>query len=315
MRDLQEKIFKYYLKVNIESKLIKSPFRDDKHPTCGFYYSKNNTLYLHDFATEEHVNAYNLLEKFEKVKSKRSLQVVLTRNYNLYNEVEVNIKKSARTSKIDYSTTRKKHPYYSYYHISEDIINKYVTYVKNVYINELLWKSSTDEDPIFAYCFKSKAVKFYSPLTEDKTRKWVGTDGMGDIFGDVPDSGDLLIITSSSKDVMVLETLGYNAICFSSEGFGAGKDKSESRQILTRLLTEKYHNYKEIIFFMDGDEPGIKYNKQLSRIYKKKYMHVQHEDDVKDISDYIRKYGIEPTKELLISLITNSKEEKDEIPF
>lgn len=316
LKEYQEKIFKYYLKLNIESKLITSPFREDKNPTCGFYYSKNGTLYLHDFATEEHHNAYNILEKYEKVRSKKSLQIVLAVMVEKYDNVTVSIKKSMRTSLIDYTTTRKKHPYFKDYHISDEVINKYVTFVKEVFVNEISWKVSTEEDPIFAYKFKSGAVKFYSPLTKDKTKKWIGTDGTGDMLGDIPEEGDLLIITSSSKDVMVLETLGYHAVNFSSEGFGASKDsKSQSREFLTALMLRRFSKYKEVIFFMDGDDAGIKYNKLLSKIYKKPYMHITVEENVKDISDYCKKHGLEKTKELIQHLITNKKPEEDEIPF
>ena len=51
----QENIFSYYLHLpELNKKLIRSPFREDNHPTCGIYKSSNGTLYLHDCAINKH---------------------------------------------------------------------------------------------------------------------------------------------------------------------------------------------------------------------------------------------------------------------
>lgn len=53
----------YYLKTTIRSGLIRSPFRTDRNPTCGFYYSKTKRLYLHDFATNEHFDVFEIVKR------------------------------------------------------------------------------------------------------------------------------------------------------------------------------------------------------------------------------------------------------------
>ena len=68
----QESIMQYYTGLNVSSKkLMLSPFRNDHKVTCSFYKSKSDILYLHDFATNEHINCFQIvMKKFNVKKSK-----------------------------------------------------------------------------------------------------------------------------------------------------------------------------------------------------------------------------------------------------
>lgn len=60
----QEKIMSYYLNLPIDyNKLTKSPLRKDNKPTCGFYKSKSDKLYYHDFALFESYDVMSVIMK------------------------------------------------------------------------------------------------------------------------------------------------------------------------------------------------------------------------------------------------------------
>ena len=58
----QESIIHYYTGIEVNSKkLFLSPVRNDNKVTCGIYKSKSGILYIHDFATNEHLDCWNLV--------------------------------------------------------------------------------------------------------------------------------------------------------------------------------------------------------------------------------------------------------------
>lgn len=113
------------------------------------------------------------------------------------------------------------------------------------------------DNPIYAYAYDSvSSVKFLSPF-EEKKRKWYGNAGVDAIAGlkQLPESGELLIITKSHKDVMCLGKAGYSAISFQ------GETNKPDKKLLKKL--EK--RFKEIIILYDNDKDGIKAAKKLSK--------------------------------------------------
>ena len=73
----QESIMQHYTGLNVNSKkLMLSPFRVDNHNTVSFYKSKSNILYLHDFATNEHINCYQAVMKKFGVNYYEALRII-----------------------------------------------------------------------------------------------------------------------------------------------------------------------------------------------------------------------------------------------
>ena len=94
----------------------------------------------------------------------------------------------------------------------------------------------------YAYKFGSR-FKIYAPY-EDKF-KWSSNVNSTDIqgFKQLPPTGDMLILTSSLKDVMCLYSAGYNAIAFQSEM--QKPDKTLMKDLQTR--------FKEVYVLYDND--------------------------------------------------------------
>jgi hypothetical protein len=148
--------------------------------------------------------------------------------------------------------------------------------------------------PIYAYRLGTSMYKLYKPY-EKRGRKWIGNPDTGNLQGynQLPWVGDSLIITKSLKDVMVLSVLGYNAVATHSESTGLDP-------VTLKTLEDRF---KDITIFYDNDQAGITGAKKLCRAHDFNGIIIPLEYEVKDISDFIVKYGYQDTRELLQRLL------------
>ena len=124
-------------------------------------------------------------------------------------------------------------------------------------------------------------LKIYRPLAIKK-EKWIGNTTKNYILGykQLPEQGDLLIITKSLKDVMCLKSLGYNSISPSSEG-----------TLLPEIVIKDLSNrFKQLIVLFDNDTQGIKSAQKIKTIYNINNITIPLDLEVKDISEYYNKF-------------------------
>ena len=92
----QESIMQYYTGIDVTSKKLHlSPFRNDHKVTCALYKSKSNILYLHDFATNEHINCFQVVMKKYGVNYYEALQII-ARDFNLIKGSNNNLKETPK---------------------------------------------------------------------------------------------------------------------------------------------------------------------------------------------------------------------------
>lgn len=289
------------MKLEIKTKLIKSPFRDDKNPTCSFYYSKSNRLYLHDFATEEHIDIFEAVKKLFRINYAEAIKKIISDKDRF--EID-EYEESRKENKIEFILADSSHlDYFNRYHITRETLLKYNVYpAKTIYMNEEAIAKGTKTNPIFCYLFPSGNIKTYRPLTKDKSKKWAGNSNAKDIAGlkQLPKKGKILFVTSSLKDVMTLHTLGYNAIAFNGEGYGISGD---SAVIMEETLSKLEKRFEYIIFYMDNDAPGINFGTKLHLKYNKKFIYNPATKE-KDLSDFVHKEGIFKAKRLIKKLLS-----------
>jgi hypothetical protein len=295
----------YYLSTTVGNKLIKSPFRKDEKPTCGFYYGKKTgRLYLHDFGNEEHYDAIAVVMKKFNIDYTSAINKVLEDGSKI--AMLDSSKKDGAAKELSWIPTDNVHPYFSRFKIPPEYLPFYGVYAaKAIYADEVLWGRATATNPIFVYTQPSGRIRTYRPLTKKREDKWYGNISAYDVYGlyQLPPSGQTLIITSSLKDVMVLKVLGFNAIAFSGEGYGAGKEGSESRRVVAKVLEKLSPRFKHIIFFMDNDDPGLQYNEKLSSIYRLPNIAIP-KGYPKDISDCIYRYGTNKARRIMKKLLS-----------
>lgn len=106
-------------------------------------------------------------------------------------------------------------------------------------------------------------VKLYKPLTNNSLDKWDTNTNSYYINGleHLPDTGKLLIIASSMKDVLALVASGYSAS--SSQG--------ESVCVPQEIMLDLKSRFTRIIFCFDRDSTGLKYSKEFAKLHDCEY--------------------------------------------
>jgi len=144
--------------------------------------------------------------------------------------------------------------------------------------NPYTTRSSSDKF-IFAY-ENDNWVKLYKPLDEKKYKfQYLGTKEQGFIFGwkQLPESGDLLIVTGGEKDVMTLATKGFNGITLNSETATLPKS----------VVDELKLRFKTILVLYDNDETGLKQSNILAVAHGLHRLVLPTlQNNGKDVSDY-----------------------------
>ena len=309
-------IYEQYLYVSIDlKKKVICPFHQDKSPSMGFYENKNKLKFkcfscgaggsVTDFVQNLfQLDFYASLRKISNDFNIRNNNTIYTNAVQskqqelVYKKPETNIIPILKPfNAIDAE-------YWNSYHIELPMLLEYnISACQRVIVvkenKPTISMEYSKDNPIYCYDINKK-YKIYRPL--DKTGyKWLNTTSKNDIQGmnQLPESGDLLFMTSSMKDLLVLKLLGYSAIAL----------ESEAAKINPRIFDYLKACFKNIIIFYDNDAPGIKYGKTTSEDLDIPYLYLP-EGEYKDISDYAKGRGLNKSSELITELIDTSNKNK-----
>lgn len=314
----EKEIYEYYLNESLkEGKLYNCPFHKDGTPSMGFRLMESGMLIHRCFACSERGSAINFVSK---IKSLRSTQEAINLIYrdlylSLGGPVSPLTTPKERVPSQGFTTedntviipvkqpfTLADYRYWQQYYISLNTLLEYrISSCKEVYIKKIkenktsLFAEYSNTNPIYCYEIGNKH-KIYRPLNPSKKFKWCSTSKSNDIQGleQLSKRGNLLIVTSSMKDLLVLKLFGYDAIALGGEG----------NRIPAKILDYLYACFKRIIVFYDNDEAGLKYGEKFASDIEAPYIYIPIEyEDTKDISDFIKKYSREQTRSLLTKLI------------
>ena len=311
----QESIMQHYTGNDVTSKkLVTSCLRSDNHVTCGYYKSKSGVLYMHDFATGEHLDCWNLVMKMFNVNYYQALEII-AKDFCL---VESNIVKtkpvivpeiketeSAIIQVQIKSFTQKELDWWQQFGINKKILKKYHIYsLQYVFLNGELRFTSSEKCPIYGYYFgkdkNSKELwKIYFPFNKEKGIRFINNLPKKVLQGyhQLPKTGDLLVITKSMKDVASMYGFGITAV----------STPSESTFISDKQLEEFKSRFKHIVVLYDSDRPG-KHNLWLIR---KKYPELNYfvlpNNLEKDFTDTLKVIGVDKMKELIKQFMSNYK--------
>lgn len=312
----QESIMHYYTGNDVTSKkLVTSCLRSDNHVTVGYYKSGSGTLYMHDFATNEHLDCWNVVMKMFNISYYDALKKIAT-DFDLIDSKKVKTKKiklveslkEKESCKIqvqikDY--TDKELEWWNQFGISKKLLKKYHIYsLKHIFLNGELKFTSSENTPIYGYYFgKDKngeeKWKCYFPMrTEFRFLNNLSKKVLQG-YHQLPKTGDLLVITKSMKDCACLR--GYN--------IDAIAPSSESTFCSEKQIEEFKNRFKHIIVMYDQDKAG-KHNMYKIRLKYPEldYFVIPSYLKAKDFSDLRKLYGEEKTKELLDQCLSYFKE-------
>lgn len=310
----QESIMQYYTGLDVSSKkLMLSPFRIDNHFTVSFYKSKSNILYLHDFATNEHINCFQAVMKKFGVNFYEALDII-AKDFGLIegsNDLKVrplNIQplKETESSRIQVQIknySNEELEWWKQFGISVKTLKKFHVFsIEHVFLNGELKFSSSKQCPIYGYYFgKDKngieKWKIYFPLkTEYRFLNNLSKKVLQG-YHQLPKTGELLVITKSMKDLMAMYEFGIPAV----------SPNSETLFIDDKKLEEFKNKFKHILVLYDNDRPGMhnmwlirKEHPELNYYYLPWYLS-------KDFTDSIKLVGIENMKEYVNEFMSNYK--------
>ena len=277
--------------------IYNSPFREDKNPSFGIYYSKRTQqLLFKDHGTGQ---CGNVIKFVSLITGKTNYDDILE---DIVNHTHITNRTKLASSKHyipstetiigvvrqDFTETDKK--YWSQFNISLETLKMYhVSSIKYYLCNGIVKGIYKDNNPMYAYKVYNH-FKIYRPLA-DKYHKWRNNLEQNDIQGyeQLPETGELLIITKSLKDVMCLYEMGIPAV----------SPSSESTFIPNKALEVLKKRFKRILICFDRDNPGIKNMRKISLKTGLNCFLVHKKFKAKDISDAVKLNGFEVVKNWL----------------
>lgn len=284
-------IYEYYFDFDINRK-FNSPFRDDPKPSLSFKATETGNIIFKDFGmvNQKYYDSIGFVSMLLDCSRYEAC-------HRIWNDLVIERGESPFQDKVVFKPTPNEYTfeyselddisYWEKYHISRETLLK-----ANVFKLDNLYYKGTKVlswGPSFIYLFGGDSWKTYAPY-EDRLK--FRSNDIGKVvecigLTDRPDAP--LIITSSTKDAMVLYECGYNSIAPTSENARSG---------LMEHLGKLREKFDYIYVMYDNDDPGRKASEALMKTFK--YIEKDiYTKELKDPSDYSEKYGLFKLKELI----------------
>ena len=323
----EEALLEYYFDVTKIPCVIKSPLREDNHPSFGLFYVNDKVGYF-DFASGDKGALSNLLIKYLKcihikdLCDKLSLELDNIKKIDRY-IVKKNIKKQ-NINDVGNSTKKKQknslggvtlnvrvrewEEYDIEFWKQFGISKEWLSFGKIYPISHLQINGRTRAADKYAYCYVEfkdgkSTLKIYQPFSEKL--KWLNNHGVSvwDLWEQAINSdSDSLIITSSRKDALCLwENINIPSVSLQAEGY------LPKPQVIGLL----YQRFNHIYCLYDNDfdkkeNHGREYGKKMCELYPFiKQIEIPTFYKSKDPSDLYKNFGETIFKQVITDLIKN----------
>ena len=318
-KNSEETYMSYYLKVPIKKGLFRSPLRRDNHNTCSFFRGSSGNLYFKDFATGQCLTFEGVVMVLHNCTYHNALKII-AKDFGYIQSEQPEIRKSEikiqpkfeseketfiQVEIKDFSESELK--WWNSFGISEQTLKKYKIYsIKTVFLNGSIYAQSTQHSPIFGYYFgkKENIEQWRIYIPKRKEFRFIGNVSTKTVQGykQLPETGKVLVITKSMKDVCLLSTLGIPAIA----------PNSETQFVSDKMLDELRNRFKNIALLYDSDLTGVRFMNKIRKQHRDLIVcMIPRKYEAKDISDFYQKYGKSKTIELIKDCINYIKHEKE----
>ena len=276
--------------------IYNSPFREDKNPSFGIFRSrKTGKLLFKDHGNGQCGDVIKFVELYTGLTNYNDILKRIVADLSIKNNTKLKSTKEYEPTETVIGIVRQDwtdidKQYWSQFGITLDTLNKFnVSSIKYYLCNGIVKGIYKEDNPMFAYKVYDH-FKIYRPLA-DKYTKWRNNLSEADIqgFQQLPEKGELLIITKSLKDVMCLYEMGIPAV----------SPSSESTFIPNKALEVLKKRFKRILICFDRDNSGIKNMRKISLKTGLKCFLVHKKFKAKDISDAVKLNGFEVVKNWL----------------
>ena len=289
--------------------IYNSPFRKDKNPSFGIYYSKRTKqLLFKDHGTGECGNVIKFVQLYTGITNYSDILKDIVNKLNITNNTKLTTTKEYKPPEetvigvVRQDFTEADIKYWSRFNIPLKTLKKYnVSSIKYYLCNGIVKGIYKDTNPMYAYKVYNN-FKIYRPLG-DKRSKWRNNLTEYDVQGyeQLPQKGDILVITKSMKDVMCLHEMGIPAV----------SPSSESTFLPDKILEDLKKRFKRIIILFDRDITGIRYLRKISLKTGLEPMLIHKKFKAKDISDAIELNGFKTIKNWFYEEINKKDKEKN----
>lgn len=289
----------------IPKKPIKSPLRDEEHPSFSLFYSKKyDTMLWKDFATGDTGNCFKFVKLFLNLDSYIDVYNRIADDFNLHahfyirNGVQTGpslIKKRVLKREVEMDQENrtiqiKRKPWAiqdkKFWHGKYGLTRKQLEYcgvfpISHYWVGKVCFKG---DKLAYAYIEKKDGnitYKIYQPRS--KFNKWKNGNNAStwELWRQLPARGRNLIICSSRKDAMVVKSL------FPSTVVTACSLQAEGVYPKVQVVDELKKRFKNVYVLYDNDNAGVKFGTKLAKNFGLKYIEIPKTYKVKDIADVI----------------------------
>lgn len=315
-------IFGYYTGEEVcLSKRIISPLRKEKRPSFGYFIGNSGELCFNDFGLRggDFVTFVQLLYNLDyyqalckiavdfNIDDKFIISSKVTRNPNPpKKELDYKVPYEENSLQIGIKSrpfNKRDIKYWLQFNIDYDILNRYdVVSIDYVFLNDIIVKS---EDYAYAYRENKEDIvtyKIYQPFSNKY--KWINNHNntIWQGWTQLPDEGEIVIITSSLKDVMsIVNTTKYNSVSL----------QSESTSPKAQVIDELKNRFSRVVLLYDNDYDSIEnkgqiFSDQLSQEFNLESVCIPSKYKCKDFSDLVKDRGTVESSKILTTLINNN---------
>lgn len=267
-------------KLGLKVGLNRCPLRQDSHPSCSLFSTKDGRWILFDHALGQTLDLLSIA-------ARQGLDTLSCVGPCAVNEVaDLNRTLEVYTTHWDDTNLG----YWLKHGVTEEILDKFnVLPIKGFKLDGEVFSKSG-----YVYTYKSGAVKLYFPNGRPKALSTASVNEPYPYWA--LNQNDHLIITSSVKDAMVLYSVGYNSICFGSE--------TVSLERLQSVLSIIQRRFKKVYVLFDIDATGLKHSTKISKAYgfinlTDTFKTLFEGRGVKDPADIVIKFGRSTLKRCL----------------
>lgn len=310
----QEEIFEHFLNIQVEiGTLFCSPLRNDKHPTCSFKWI-NGTLYYRDWSEPRAKDCFKIVQELYLCDFWNALTIIreellkgktlnIPKN-NVYKRSVPQKKSSKAEIKVNISDyfQREVRQYLQSYSITAEQCKKFNVFpLERMFLNGKLQWTYSSKDPALGYYFGkddngSQRWKIY--FYKRDNYRFIGNTNRINGWVQLPEKGELLIITKSLKDV----------ICFDQFDIPAIAMQNETTIPYDYIIEELKKRFDSLISFYDFDYTGVINANKLRKLYNIPYYFLTNgklntkDYGAKDFSDFIQQNSRSEAKSIIDEL-------------
>lgn len=295
----QEQVFEKYLGIKVQTKThFVNPLRNDKRVTCKFKYYGYDLIFT-DFSgwfSGDCVKFVMFLFgcNYYEALSKIVEDVEVTGLNYVYNTTKTNKNKKSKISFTKRNFNIYDANYWKNYSISSKTLKFFNVFaIQTLTVNDKIGYIYNYKDPAYLYLFDNDNIKVYFPFR--KQFRFLSNTNCIQGYNNLPKQGEILVITKSYKDVMVLYELELYSISFQNEIVIPD----------IQIIEELKQRFKKVYLFYDFDLTGVRTSNKIRKQFDIKPLFLTNgkfntvDYKAKDISDYIKLYGKESTIKLI----------------